>query len=219
MSHFNSGAIVYDPLVVYVPDTIVGTCRAIQNRKKGLEFSILCKGGFEQDGFVIQEGYVVPKQEITGTSVDFTDTAELEKYLTDGYNTIIHSHPFKSETFSSSDRETLSTNYQCSLLYSDDKIVTATVSIRLGESLLVIAPEVKPMGMFLSLPKNFDDLVKEKKFAACANQYHRVCGEFDVYGNRITGFKELPQQNKKWRNVVEISKEVIPSLQKLVEES
>ena len=212
MTHFNSGSTVYDPLVVYVPDTIVGTCRAIQNRKKGMEFSILCKGAFGDGGYLINEDFVIPHQAVTGAEVDFTDTAELEGYHAEGFNVIIHSHPFKSETFSSSDRTTLSTNYECSLLFSGDTIVAGTVSIKIGEAVLVLDAKVSPLSMFLQLPDNFDELVKNKTFAQGCNY-----NEFDVWGNKLLRgvvYKKVGNM----RTAREAAVEVIPTLASVLKE-
>lgn len=159
---FTSGANIFDPLEVLVPEEILNTCRNIQDKFKGLEWSILVKGSITERGYEIVEDFVIPKQTVSGGEVNFTDTSELEAYRTMGFNSIIHSHPFKSESFSNSDRTTLSVNYECSILFSMGDFTTSTVSFKIGadnESLLLINAKVGLLTTYIELPPNIESLI------------------------------------------------------------
>jgi|WetSurMetagenome_2_1015567.scaffolds.fasta_scaffold00223_50 hypothetical protein len=169
---FQSDAVIFDPIEVVIAEEMLHTCKLVQSNFPGLEWSILCKGELGKDGFEVESDFVIPKQEVTSAEVNFTDRIELEQYRALGYNTIIHSHPFKSESFSGSDRTTLSVNYDCSILFSQGAFTTATVSFRLGgenEQLLIVDTKVCLLNTYITLPDNLKSVITEKTFARPAN--------------------------------------------------
>jgi hypothetical protein len=186
---FKSDMRIIKPSTTYYPEILLHTCKEIQKRAgTNMEWSILCKGAYTERGFEIGREYVIPHQEVTGSSVDFTDTAECEAYRTAGYNVIIHSHPFKSSSFSGSDMDTLSTNYDCSVLFSLGEFTTATLRLVISEdSMMIFDTPLVLLYTILQLPANVDELIRNKS-------YTQKCGR--VYDD---GFYE-----RKWDNEIGI---------------
>jgi len=115
-------------------------CNTMQSRLPGLEFSILIRGTWTEQGFILSKDYIIPKQRVTPASVDYTE--DLAAYKKDGYNTVIHSHPFPSSSFSYADDEAINAHFDCSLLFSERKFAAASVRIQLTPDLqLRINPE------------------------------------------------------------------------------
>ena len=177
---FKSDMRIIKPSTTYYPGILLDTCKEIQKKVgANMEWSILCKGSYTDRGFEIARDYVVPHQEVTGASVDFTDTAEYEAYRTAGYNVIIHSHPFKSSSFSGSDMDTLSTNYDCSILFSLGEFTTATLKIVLTEdSMMILDTPLVLLYTILQLPVDLDERVKQKTYT------QRNCGVYDGFYDR-----------------------------------
>lgn len=123
--------IIESPKILVSYKTLV-ICNAISQKLKGQEFSLLLKGGWSKEGYVVSDDYVIPKQEVTGVSVDFTE--DITPFRQQGYNIIIHRHPFVSNSFSQSDVETINTNFEASILYSEGQFTTATISIQVSDS-------------------------------------------------------------------------------------
>jgi hypothetical protein len=117
-----------EKIPVKVPAVIINVCNSLQRKVDRNEFSIVCKGHWEDGEYIVSDDFKVPKQEVAGASVDY-DLEHLEELKLAGYNTVIHSHPFKSSNFSSSDDETINSHFECSVLYSVGEFTTATVAI------------------------------------------------------------------------------------------
>jgi hypothetical protein len=117
-----------EKIPVKVPIKISNVCNSLQRKVKNNEFSIVCKGSWIDGEFIITEDFKVPKQEVAGASVDY-NLEHLEELKLAGYNTIIHSHPFKSSNFSHDDDTTINSHFECSILYSVGEFTTATIAI------------------------------------------------------------------------------------------
>lgn len=135
-SVFTSDLVVLKEPVINVPIEVLDLCERIQARLPGKEFSILLKGDWSSRGFDVGKEYVIPKQKVEHASVDYLE--DLVAYRNNGFNTVVHSHPFNSEstTFSSSDEETINSHFTCSLLYSNvNKFVDSTYLIKINEDI------------------------------------------------------------------------------------
>jgi len=132
---------------------LIRICKSFQKKVKDDEFSILVKGVWDSEigGIFIQPEYVVPKQSVGQASVDFDEP--LEKYIEQGFNVVIHSHPFESSHFSQSDEETINTNFFCSVLFSIDSFRTATVSSMVAKDIKLKQTVVPEMAEY-----NIDDI-------------------------------------------------------------
>ena len=129
---FESGLTVIktntEKVPITVPSILVNVCNSLQKKVGNNEFSIVCKGHWDDDKYVISEEFKVPKQQVAGASVDY-DLEHLEELKLAGFNTVIHSHPFKSANFSHSDDTTINSHFQCSVLYSVGDFTTATIVV------------------------------------------------------------------------------------------
>lgn len=132
---FTSGIAIQSKPVVLVPASVLGVCDAVQAKVGGNEFSILLKGGWTGDGFVVSPGhYVIPKQSVGYASVDF-DNADVARLTSEGYNCVLHSHPAGMKSFSSTDEESINVNFDASVLYCDGDLCDARVCIRVAPKL------------------------------------------------------------------------------------
>lgn len=157
---WESGLIILKDPKILIPDYIKYVCDDIQEKIKDNEFSILTSGRWTKNGFEIDENYVIPIQEVGGVDVDFKE--ELDSYVQDGYNTIIHSHPFNSSSFSCSDNETINSNFDCSILYSQGDFTASTLRIKISEDIrIVINPNIKYISPIMDI--NIDN-IKTKQF-------------------------------------------------------
>jgi len=103
-----------------------------------IEVSILGKGNWSEDGetFILSENvedYFIPPQENTSASVNFL-YEKMTPEMRDKFNSAnvcIHSHPNGVRSFSTSDYDTISVNYECSLLVEGDAFRDATVQVEL----------------------------------------------------------------------------------------
>ena len=136
MKVWDSGLKIIKKPIIYVHPKILSVCNYIQNRIGEKEFSIVAKGEWREDGFYVLDEFEIPEQEVSYASVDYLE--DLTKYKLEGYNTIIHSHPFsRSSKFSSTDEESINAHFDCSLLYTDKKFNDAVISLQLTEKLLL----------------------------------------------------------------------------------
>jgi hypothetical protein len=117
-----------EKIPIKLPAKICLVCNSLQRKVENNEFSIVCKGTWDDGEFIVSDDFKVPRQEVAGASVDY-DLEHLEELKRDGYNTIIHSHPFKSSNFSHDDDTTINSHFECSVLYSVGEFTTATVAI------------------------------------------------------------------------------------------
>lgn len=115
---------------VIVPIKILQICRSIQKKVNRNEFSILAKGRWTEKGFELSEDFVIPKQEVSSSSVDYKEP--LDVYTQSGFNTVIHSHPWGGKSFSYADEESINSNFTCSILFDGSDFATAVVNIQIN---------------------------------------------------------------------------------------
>ncbi|MFA6694986.1 MAG: hypothetical protein WCR85_00015 [Sphaerochaeta sp.] len=126
---FKASVNVQDIPEVCMPPSILSLCNALQSKYSGLEFSILLKGGWAKNGFVVEcEDYVIPKQTVGGASVDY-DTEDMSRLCAEGYNCVLHSHPMNMNVFSGTDENSINVNFDASVLYCKGDITDARVCI------------------------------------------------------------------------------------------
>ena len=120
--------IVSPPILIDVPISIVHVMRAIdKSLKSSVEFSIYVKADISNiECITISEEYYVPKQSVSGASVDY------EESPVDGFNAVIHKHPSGVMSFSGTDDEYINQNFTVSILWCGGKFVDATVNYDAG---------------------------------------------------------------------------------------
>lgn len=116
--------IITNPRVI-IPAKILAVCQKIQEKIGYNEFSILVKGTWTEKGFRISENFVIPEQEVTATTIKYSN---LQQYKQQGYNTVIHSHPF-SGRFSSVDENSINAHFLCSVLFIENKFTKAIITV------------------------------------------------------------------------------------------
>lgn len=129
---------------VVIPGHILSICNYLKSTIGSLEFSILCKGTYKPNTnkFVISREYALPKQEVDGCSVYYNND-DLHKYRSEGFNVVIHCHPFTSSSFSNTDDTTINCNFDCSILYSEGNFTTAIIPITVCSGfVLQVTPKI-----------------------------------------------------------------------------
>jgi len=113
----SSGYKVND-LKILVDQKVYNVMRAAADIAGEDEYSILFKGYWADTGIVVSEEYYIPKQTISGGSVDYDEPLGILREQ-QGFNVVLHSHPFtknKDGWFSKDDMEYINTNFPISLL-------------------------------------------------------------------------------------------------------
>lgn len=140
---FDSGMtlIKVSDIVIRVPMVILAVCNQIQEKVGNNEFSIFCKGQYTSRGYELSHEFVIPEQDVGGATVDYLN--EDDGILrSQGWNVVIHSHPFQMHNFSSSDEETINHHFTASVLYSQGKFVNSRLNIDLPGARLQLEPKV-----------------------------------------------------------------------------
>lgn len=116
--------VVNPPIRIDVPQSIVDVMRAIDSKVIGnVEFSIYVKADTSGISRIrISEEYYIPKQVVSGASVDYNDVP------IDGFNAVIHKHPRGITTFSGTDDSYINQNFAVSILWCDGAFVDSTVN-------------------------------------------------------------------------------------------
>ena len=120
--------IVNPPILIDVPQSIADVIRAIEKQIVGnVEFSIYVKADVSDIECIrIAEEYYVPKQVVSGGSVDYEEVPDK------GFNAVIHKHPRGIMTFSGTDDEYINANFRVSILWCNGDFVDATVNYDAG---------------------------------------------------------------------------------------
>lgn len=134
-SEWDSGLAIVDRPTIAIPYRLLMICNAIQDKFDGKEFSILVQGQWTETEFVVGTDFVIPKQTVRSAEVAYDE--DLTIYKKQGYNVIIHSHPFAMHEFSNDDTETINTHFDASILYSQGNFVKAVMAIKMTDSLMV----------------------------------------------------------------------------------
>ena len=126
---------------IFVPEHILNICNEVQKQNGSNEYSMLLNGQWREQGFIIEDKYYIPKQEVSGASVDYKE--DIGQYKKE-YNTIMHSHPFaSSSSFSSADDENINSNFLYSLLFAQDGFCDAIINVDVGEGIrMQVKPEI-----------------------------------------------------------------------------
>ena len=139
---FDSELTIADKVTIRVPIKILNICKVIQSKVNHNEFSILVKATWKKNILELTEDYIIPKQTVSSASVDYTE--DLNEYKKQGYNVVIHSHPFKSSSFSRDDIETINAHFTASILYSCGEFTRAVITVPLNnETKLQIDAEIE----------------------------------------------------------------------------
>ncbi|MFA4798683.1 hypothetical protein [Pyrococcus kukulkanii] len=147
------GIKVIEPKVI-VPQEVIDILKAIEKKiRRDVEFSVLFKGGWTEEGFKVEPEFIIPKQKVSYASVDYTDE-KMAEYIQQGYVVVVHKHPSGIRSFSATDEEYINQNFDCSLLYCDGQITDARLRIKVsGYIYLKIKPQVEVIPRPVNLPE------------------------------------------------------------------
>jgi len=126
-TEFHSGLNITEPDIFIMPD-VKRLAEATQAHVKSNEFSLLFKGVWISNGFLVTDDYLVPKHKASPAAVDYKE--DLHDFRSRGYNVIVHSHPSKGKniSFSKADMDYINSHFPCSLLFNEEGcIAKATI--------------------------------------------------------------------------------------------
>lgn len=138
---WKSDLILTDHINLSIPGNILTTCNYLRSNTNNNEFSILCKGSWTGNTYILATDYVIPIQNVDRTSV-YYDDENLHIHRSNGFNVVIHCHPFPSKSFSHTDNSTINAHFDCSILYSEGSFTTAIIPIKLNnDTTLQLTPK------------------------------------------------------------------------------
>jgi len=136
---------------VIIPEEVRKTCVAIQEEVNSdyggaCEFGVLFKGEWTEDGFVVQDDYVIPEQKASRAHITYKE--DLKKYRDEGYIVNAHSHPWAGESsnFSKTDDDHINSHFDMALLFGGgaETIVDARAIVEVEDGVKArIKPEVQ----------------------------------------------------------------------------
>jgi len=133
-TEWDSGLNIIQKPKITVDLKLLLICNEIQGKFPAKEFSILAKGYDTPSGYMVSADYVIPKQQVTGSTVDYEP---LDKYQQEGYNVVIHSHHNMGTFFSATDRDYINCQFPISILYTKDGLTLACISFQRGDNVFL----------------------------------------------------------------------------------
>lgn len=178
---------IVDNIKIIIDAKVDMVIKALALKHKNYEFSILLKYSkkFDKTELIyFIEDYVIPKQEIETASVNFSE--DLLPYKQQGYLGIMHKHPDGLKTFSMSDKQTINSNFDISILYVNDldnnyPIATVKIPIYEDKYILIDVKDIEVSYESLNLPNN----ITEKKYDYTL---------YGAYGYRKYGDKSINEK-------------------------
>lgn len=115
-----------------------------------------------------REDIYVPSQQVTATSISFTEDKPSEDF-----NMIIHRHPNGAEAFSMTDKEYINQMFDVSLIFiPPNKYPDAVVNIKIDEDTFIqLRPAVK---IVRNMEDTLHDLIKEKVKSPVASRQRQA---------------------------------------------
>ena len=157
---WDSGLNIVTKPKIIIDYNLLLVCATIQSHFPSLEFSILVKGNYTEEGFHLTDDYVIPKQEVTRTTIDYE---ELDQYQSAGYNAVIHSHHNLGTFFSPTDEEFINCHFPCSVLYSKGDFKLATLSFHVKDNVFILETD-RIIKQFSEIPIPEMENIKKRKY-------------------------------------------------------
>jgi len=181
---FSSGLTVSPTIFVLVHHNILAVCKDIYKGVDKDEFSIVAKGSWFENAWIVTDAYAVPKQEVGYASVDY-DLDDLHNLKMQGYNTIIHGHPTSCKQFSRDDMEYINAHFECSVLFCDNQLIVSCLPLKITDNFTYQA-ETKEISLYYPEEATVDpalikDKITRKKSSWSGSNYQ------NAYGRMLNG--------------------------------
>ena len=159
---WDSGLKIIKRPKILIPQMLLLVCNSIQKHVDNFEFSILCKGKWTPEGFKVSEDYIIPRQQVSSSFVQY-DNKHVAECIKAGFNTVIHSHPMDMTNFSSIDEEFINSNFEASVLYTPKHgFCKAVINVQVASDIKVQV-EAEPEIIFEDIEvKGLDNIQKYK---------------------------------------------------------
>jgi len=123
----NPSSSVLEVIEANVPLKILLVMNSLEKYvSNSLEFGLYLKGTYDKGVLAISEEFYVPKQQVSGASIDF----DPEDDGNGEWNGVIHRHPNGCTGFSGTDNKSINENHMFSLLYESSKIVKGIINLK-----------------------------------------------------------------------------------------
>ena len=194
---WKSGLNIVEEPTIKVNGKLLLICNQIQDKFPDKEFSILVKGRETDDGFELSDEYLIPKQKVCSSSIDYDKEDPLNKYQKEGYNVVIHSHHNLGSFFSSTDTEYINSHFECSVLFSKRNFTLATMSFKRGNSVFIL--ETSKVKISNEMEIEGLENIEEMKFTTKARGLQRGAIT-DYYGDDYWKKEEEDDVTKYYRD-------------------
>ena len=215
---FDTGLEVCEKLVVLIPYEILGMCATLQDKMEHSEFSVLVKSEWTKDGYELKNEFVVPKQSVNSVEVNYKE--DLEQYKSQGFNTVIHSHPFVSSNFSGADDDSINVHFECSLLFSIDTFRKAVLSFSGNLDVrLVLDASITYIASPVEVPVAELEKIEKEIYASTYEQYKPYQYNYKEW----QGYSPSPHEQKSFPTSEkmldkDLERCTLPQLEKKLEE-
>lgn len=164
----------------YVPKFISNIMKSLENKYKSVEFSIfgIINYNKRHGYFELDETYYIPKQKVSGASVDYLEDAP------EGYNVVIHKHPRGCRSFSGTDDTYINQNFDYSLLWEGGKFVNGQMRFTTEFGMVSLSLDIKEEEDDLAvIPEDQLKKIEEKQYAVVYGKYGKYGYGKGPYGN------------------------------------
>lgn len=152
------------PIICRVPQKVLIMMRSVERlmiNDPGMgtqEFGVFLSGSFTSAGhLVLTEDFYIPSQKVSTATIDFTEEPpDMKKY-----NGVIHRHPAGCKNFSGTDTQNINKNFEFSLLYEGNEIITGIWNLEFGEQRIQLPLKIEIMYPIYGLDKDIISKIKK----------------------------------------------------------
>lgn len=178
----NESVRIVKSIPCYIPKYISSIMKALDKKFKSSEFSIfgIIDYNKNESQFELDEVYYIPKQKVSGASVNYHEDAP------EGYNLVIHKHPRGCRNFSSTDDSYINQNFDYSILWEGGKFVSGQVRLNTEYGMLGLSLDIKEEEDELpTIPEDQLKKIEESSVVVVGGKYggRYGSGHYSQYGN------------------------------------
>jgi len=169
----------------YVPKYISNIMKALNKKFESTEFSIFGMIDFNknENQFELDSVYYIPKQKVSGASVDYLEDAP------EGYNLVIHKHPRGCRSFSSTDNEYINQNFDYSLLWEGNKFVSGQVRLNTKFGMMSLSLDIHEEEEELpTIPEDELKKIEETHVVVYKHNYNSNWRDCEDYNDYLFGY-------------------------------
>lgn len=155
------------PHTIFLTEKLKYIIDTIQKEVGRNEFTILVKGKWSDKGFLLSEDYYIPEQKVTSSSVDYdNDLRELREE--EGYNTLLHSHPFtrNGASYSGADETSVNMHFDAAMLLDgDNNLCKGKCMVSNNGGVLKIDMDIEIISPDYDISPNIDNIKESSTYS------------------------------------------------------